>query len=309
MEIKLLARNIRLCVEVYVNSEEINGKAKLVLKQIFSKVESIFKDKASKLTLEVMRADTNKKSAKIMNTFEAHILNYLQQETSFHKTMNSLINNINIDYIVEKTVFQKNKTLRKPIQCGEIGIVIVHSSDTKDEADALKYKLLWEYNRTFLSTVGYTISTNSWPDIASQTGNLQELIFKTIFSKIDIVICVIKHKYGTPSYFNNGKRRFESGVEEEIYHALQRNSDKILTMLYICEEPLSVSLADSNAKEKVINLHQILTLLDLYKDEIVFKYYSNSDDLLQKALSDLTRNIKDHFVPIQTSRSKKSVAG
>lgn len=124
-----------------------------------------------------------------------------------------------------------------------------------------------------------------------------DIINNSIINKVDFVIAIFRHKLGTPTIdTNTGQNRAESGTAEELLTALDNTKkEKPLGMTYFYSKAPIISL-DSNDFDTI---KQEWDKLSAFKKDIsqkmIYKPYTELDDLLQTIIIDLENNIKDYF--------------
>ena len=141
-------------------------------------------------------------------------------------------------------------------------------------------------------------SVNGWEDLASQNGYSQDLINKKLINESDFVIAIFKHKLGTPTLnLSDREQKAESGTVEELLQALDNaKNNHPIGMAYFFSKAPVISL-DSPDKEKIEKEWNRLTdFKKLIQDKMLYKPYTDSNDLLMIVLKDLEKNIIDYIV-------------
>lgn len=188
-------------------------------------------------------------------------------------------------------------TKRKSKKDNGINIVIASPGDTESERkillDLLERKFRIDNHENHC---GFRIMVNGWEDLASQPGYAQDVINQKIIKESDFVIAVFKHKLGTPTKDNSGNPRAESGTAEELLQALDKSKDNHpIGMAYFFSKAPVISL-DSPDKDKI---EKDWTRLGLFKksiqDKMIYKPYTDNNDLLTMVLKDLEKNIIDYI--------------
>jgi hypothetical protein len=216
------------------------------------------------------------------------------------KLMNALSNSSkwNQDILIESpkefSIIQKRKSKEKDT----INIIIASPGDTQAERNHVLEKLEIQFRRgNHEAHCSKRLIVHGWEDLASQVGYPQDIINGQIISKMDFVIAIFKHKLGTPTIdVNTGRNRTESGTVEELMAALDNtNREKPLGMAYFYSKAPNPSF-DSSDFDKI---KQDWDRLKAFKESIIkkmiYKPYTESEDLLQAIILDLENNIKMYF--------------
>jgi hypothetical protein len=177
-------------------------------------------------------------------------------------------------------------------------IVIASPGDTETERklllDSLERKFRIDNHETHC---GFRIMVNGWEDLASQNGYAQDVINKKLIDESDFVIAIFKHKLGTPTNnLTNGGQRAESGTVEELLQALDKSkSNHPIGMAYFFSKAPVISL-DSPDKEKIEKeWNRLTSFKKSIQDKMIYKPYTDSNDLLTIVLKDLEKNIIDYI--------------
>jgi hypothetical protein len=188
---------------------------------------------------------------------------------------------------------------RKPKKKDVISVVIASPGDIDAERKMLLDTLEVRFRRdNHESHCGFRIIVTGWEDLASQNGYAQDVINKKIISESDFVIAVFKHTLGTPTKDRStGKPRSESGTAEELLHALDNsNKNHPIGMAYFYSKAPVISL-DAPEKDKIEEEWQRLTTFkNSIKDKMIYKPYTESNELIIMVLQDLEKNIIDYII-------------
>jgi hypothetical protein len=188
---------------------------------------------------------------------------------------------------------------RKPKHKDGIRVVIASAGDTNAERKILLDSLEVRFRRdNHESHCGFRIIVTGWEDLASQPGYAQDVINEKIISESDFVVAVFRHKLGTPTKDTaTGKKRAESGTAEELLQALDKSIDNHpIGMAYFFSQAPLVSL-DNPDKDKIekewIRLSEFKETI---KDRMIYKPYTDGNELISTVLKDLENNIKDYLI-------------
>ena len=202
--------------------------------------------------------------------------------------------------VTEKTKINSNSTLkRKPKNTDGIKIVIASPGDTSAERKSLLDSLEVKFRRDgHESHCGFRIMVNGWEDLASQPGYPQDLINKKIIAESDFVIAVFRHKLGTPTKDTvSGKKRADSGTVEELLQTLDSAKDNHpIGMAYFYSHAPLVSLENPdkvNIEKEWVRLSEFKEII---KEKMIYKPYTENNDLITTVLKDLEKNIIDYLI-------------
>lgn len=188
---------------------------------------------------------------------------------------------------------------RKPKRNDGVRVVIASAGDTNAERKILLDTLEVRFRRdNHESHCGFRIMVCGWEDLASQPGYAQDVINEKIISESDFVVAVFKHKLGTPTKdTTTGKKRAESGTAEELLQALDKSKDDHpVGMAYFFSQAPLVSL-DNPDKDKIEKeWNRLSEFKETIKDKMIYKPYTDSNELLSTVLIDLENNIKDYLI-------------
>ncbi|SIT31503.1 hypothetical protein SAMN05421788_110201 [Filimonas lacunae] len=167
------------------------------------------------------------------------------------------------------------------------------------ERDILLHRLSSTfYKNNHQEHCGFSIVADGWEDLASQPGYAQDVINEKLINECDFVIAVFKHKLGSATKNSDGSVRAPSGTAEELLQSLDiKKLDKPIGMTYFFHAAPVISLdaPDKQAKEE-----QWFKLQDFKKElqnRIMYKSYSDPQDLLRLVALDLEKSIKDYIIP------------
>lgn len=215
------------------------------------------------------------------------LLDYLSQKSRWNES------------IVDKSATTSAPTVskRKPLKKKTINILIASPSDVQKERELLLNYLERNFRiKGYEKATKHRITTAGWEDLAAQHGYPQDVINAIILPEIDIVVGVLKHKLGTPTVDQAGKKRAESGTAEEIYYALESDdASKVLCMVYFFSTPPVISLDDPQFANVKNNWDNLKTFKDTLKAKLIFKPYTSEDELLSLVTADIARNIEIYF--------------
>jgi hypothetical protein len=205
----------------------------------------------------------------------------------------------NKDVLLSFKVVSNKIQKRKPKKHNAVRVVIASPGDTDAERKILLDSLEVKFRRDgHESHCGYRIIVTGWEDLASQNGYAQDVINDKIIKESDFVVAVFKHKLGTPTKeISTGLQRAESGTAEELLQALDKTKDNHpIGMAYFFSKAPVISL-DSADKEKIEKEWQRLAnFKDSIKDKMIYKPYTDSNELMSIVLKDLENNIIDYIV-------------
>lgn len=180
-----------------------------------------------------------------------------------------------------------------------VNIVIASPGDTKVE----RKLLLGSLERRFRvdnheNHCGKRIMVHGWEDLASQNGYAQDVINEKIIEKMDFVVAVFKHKLGTPTKdITTGNKRSESGTSEELLKALDKsNKNHPIAMCFFHSQAPVISL-DSPDKEQIEReWNRLQKFKKSIEEQVIYKPYTDSNDLLAIVLKDIEKNIIDYII-------------
>lgn len=215
--------------------------------------------------------------------------------------MNHLSNSSrwNKDILASLKVVSSKIQKRKPKKTDAVRVVIASPGDTASERKMLLDSLEVRFRRdNHENHCGFRIIVNGWEDLASQSGYAQDVINEKVIDESDFVVALFKHKLGTPTTdTSTGLQRAESGTAEELLQALDKTKDNHpIGMAYFFSKAPVISL-DSSDKDKIEKEWQRLTdFKDSIKDKMIYKPYTDSNELMSIVLKDLEKNILDYIV-------------
>ncbi len=114
---------------------------------------------------------------------------------------------------------------------------------------------------------------------------------------MDFVVSLFKHKLGTPTVDQDtGATRAESGTVEELLQTLDySNEAHPLGMTYFYSKAPNPSLDDNNFNRIQGDWNKLKNFKNTIKDKMIYKPYTDSEELLKVILIDLEKNIIDNF--------------
>jgi hypothetical protein len=187
---------------------------------------------------------------------------------------------------------------RKPKNAKGINIVLASPGDIEQERKLILETLERRFRtESHEDHCGFRIMVNGWEQIASQNGYPQDVINKKLIAECDFVIAIFKHKLGTPTKeLATGRIRAESGTAEELLQAIDNTKkDHPIGMCYFFSTAPFISL-DSPDKDKIEKEWTRLTAFKkTIQDKMIYKPYTNPDELLNTILKDLENNILSHI--------------
>jgi len=188
---------------------------------------------------------------------------------------------------------------RRPKSNNGIQVVIASPSDTDIERSLLINSLEVRFRReNHEKHCGFRIIVNSWEDLASQPGYPQDIINEKIIDESDFVVAVFKHKLGTPTKdIKSGIIRAISGTAEELLQTLDINKNNHpIGMAYLFSKAPVVSL-DNPDKEKIeTEWNRLSKFKEEIKEKMIYKPYTNEDELITMVLNDLEKNIQEYII-------------
>jgi hypothetical protein len=236
--------------------------------------------------------------------------------TSFNSGVKSLCNIITIiiedlklssNYEIAESNEKKTKTLtsstvngkRNSINTKEIHVLIATPGDLIDERELLLNSLESKFRRSgYEARCGYRIIVRGWEELASQSGYGQDIIKSQILSQVDIVLAAFKHKLGTPTKdIETGVDRSKSGTAEELLYAIGNKEIKNppLGMAYFNIEAPKMSFDSPELKLAMSNWEKLKAFKEEIKDDVLYKSFKSSEDLLSTCCEDLVKNIEVYF--------------
>jgi hypothetical protein len=189
--------------------------------------------------------------------------------------------------------FEKTLPVLKKIK--EINVFIASPSDANVERQIILDKLETQFRRQkFEEISGGRIIVNGWEELPSQVGLPQDIINQELVQSSHIIIAIIKHKLGTPIYdrISNEKRSI-SGTVEELMFAIKRQqvNELPIGMIYFYKDRPTTDKIENPQVENEYS--EVEKFKEYIQDEMIFKYYSNVDELLQLICKDLSDNIRN----------------
>lgn len=198
--------------------------------------------------------------------------------------------------------FKKKKSKivakRKTKKAGEINIVIASPGDTQIERKFLLESLEIQFRRgNHESHCKKRLIVHGWEDLASQNGYPQDVINEKIINEVDFVVALFKHKLGSPTYNqDSGEKRAESGTAEELLQALDNSkTDHPLGMAYFYSKAPVISIDSSNLTTIKKNWDDLEKFKKRIQNQMIYKPYTESTDLMKTIIEDLEKNIIDNF--------------
>lgn len=205
----------------------------------------------------------------------------------------------NKDILSETKSISNSIEKRKSKKKGGITVVIASAGDTTAERKILLDTLEVRFRRdSHENNCGFRIMVTGWEELASQPGYAQDVINEKIISESDFVVAVFRHKLGTPTKnISTGKKRAESGTAEELLQTLDKSKkNHPIGMAYFFSQAPLVSL-DNPEKAKIEGEWTRLTeFKDTIKDKMIYKPYTDNNELMSIVLKDLEKNIKDYII-------------
>lgn len=181
---------------------------------------------------------------------------------------------------------------------GQINVVIASPGDTQTERLLLLDKLEIQFRRgNHEKHCNRRLIVHGWEDLAVQPGYPQDIINERIIKEMDFVVAVFKHKLGTPTIdLSTNRIRAVSGTVEELLQAMDNvQTSAPIGMAYFYSKAPTVSLDTPDFEIIRENWQK----LELFKKDIqakmIFKPYTEGTGLLDCIISDLEKNILDHF--------------
>ena len=187
---------------------------------------------------------------------------------------------------------------RKPKKENEIHVVIASPGDTNQIRQLLLDRLEIQFRKgNHEAHCSKRLIVHGWEDLATQNGYAQDVINEKIISEMDIVLSVFKHKLGTPTIDQeSGNQRSESGTAEELLQALDySNQNHPIGMAYFFSKAPAPSLDLPDKREIETEWNRLKEFKKSIANKLIYKPYTNDNDLLQVALQDLEKNILDYY--------------
>ena len=192
-------------------------------------------------------------------------------------------------------------TTRTPKEKDCIHIAIASPNDLMAERRLLLDSLEINFRRNnHEQHCGHRLIVHGWEDLPSQNGYAQDVINNHIIKEVDFVVSLFKHKLGTPTIdVATGIIREESGTVEELLQTLDySNRNHPLGMTYFYSKAPMVSLDAPNLQIINNEWHALETFKNTIKDKVVYKPFTNKEELMQTILKDLEENILSHFTSL-----------
>jgi hypothetical protein len=196
--------------------------------------------------------------------------------------------------IVSNTI-QKRNPKKKDL----VSVVIASPGDTDSERRMLLDSLEVRFRRdNHEDHCGFRIIVSGWEDLASQPGYPQDIINERVIAESDFVVAVFKHRLGTPTQnASTDLQRAVSGTAEELLQALDKTKeDHPIGMAYFYSKAPAISL-DSPDKDRIEKEWQRLaSFKDSIRDKMIYKPYTDSNELMSMVLKDLEKNIAGFII-------------
>ena len=214
-----------------------------------------------------------------------------------------LINNLsecsrwNRDILCNEKILQDGLLKRASKDKKGVRVVIASPGDTEIERKTLLDSLEVKFRRgNHEDHCGFRIIVTGWEDLASQPGYPQDVINQKIIQESDFVVAIFRHKLGTPTVDNQGSQRYESGTVEELLQALNKTKkDHPIGMAYFFSKAPVISL-DSPDKDRIEkDWKRLSDFKKNIQNQMIYKPYTESTDLLASVLQDLEKNIIDYI--------------
>jgi hypothetical protein len=234
----------------------------------------------------ISKSLVRKEDIKIFNDLQT-LMNHLSEASRWNK-----------DILTSENPKSNLIIKRKPKNINGIQVVIASPGDTDVERKLLLNSLEVRFRRdNHENYCGYRIIVNGWECLASQPGYAQDIINK-IIDESDFVVAVFRHKLGTPTRdTESGTVRSESGTAEELLRALDKTKkNHPIGMAYFFSEAPTVSLGDPEWKKTEKEWGRLSEFKEKIKDKMIYKSYTNEEELLSIVLNDLTNNIKSYII-------------
>ncbi|MCL2312029.1 MAG: hypothetical protein FWC41_06015 [Firmicutes bacterium] len=136
---------------------------------------------------------------------------------------------------------------------------------------------------------GFRLIVRGFEDIASQPGEPQIIINEKIIQNSDFVVAIFKHHLGTPT------PRAISGTVEELLQGLDKsNKDMPIGMAYFYSKETTIKISNvSKAKQTIQKIDKLSKFKKSIQNRMILGKWSSQNDLENKILSDLEKNITD----------------
>lgn len=204
----------------------------------------------------------------------------------------------NKDILLDTKVKSNSIGKRKPKNKEGVTVVIASAGDTIAERKMLLDTLEVKFRRdNHEANCGFRIIVTGWEDLASQPGYAQDVINEKIISESDFVVAVFRHKLGTPTKnVLTGKKRAESGTAEELLQALDKSKpNHPIGMAYFFSPAPLVSLDNPDKAKIEADWIRLSEFKDSIKEKMIYKPYTDNNELVSFVLKDLEKNIKDYI--------------
>jgi hypothetical protein len=205
----------------------------------------------------------------------------------------------NKDILVAERPESNLLTKRKPKIDNEIQVVIASPSDTAVERKILLDSLEVRFRReNHEKLCGFRIIVNGWEYLSSQPGYSQDIINEKIIDESDFVVAVFKHKLGTPTKdIESGNIRAVSGTAEKLLQTLDKNKiNHPIGMAYFFSKAPVVSLDNPDKKKIETEWNRLSKFKEEIKEKMIYKPYTNEDELITMVLNDLEKNIQEYII-------------
>lgn len=249
--------------------------------------------------------DDGMRQAKICPNCLDRITPQLKDEEQFNvlvdlKTlMNTLSSSSKWNQDVLKKIVIDYKIIenRKAKKVGVINVVIASPGDAHSERKLLLEKLEIQFRKNHEDHCNHRLIVHGWEDLASQNGYPQDVINSKIISNMDIVIALFKNKLGSATYNQTtGEQRAESGTAEELLQALDYSiKDHPLGMAYFFSKAPDISVDSVHLDNIRDEWNRLKKFRDQIKNKMIYKPFTDNNELLQTVLVDLEKNITDYF--------------
>ena len=230
-------------------------------------------------------------------------MNLSEDEKKIFEDLKLLMNEVSNSSKWDKNILEEFKYFRTSIFAkrnpkieGQINIIIASPSDLIEERKILLNELAERFRADgHEENCGYRLIVHGWENIASQNGYVQDIINSRITESMDIVLAVFKHTVGTPTLNEYGDIRAESGTIEEFLLTMDDPSTSPLGMLYFYSKAPVISLDSPDSERIKENWDKLKEFKEIMKNKVIYKLYSDANELISLVIIDLVRNIKDYF--------------
>ena len=227
------------------------------------------------------------------------LMNLLSSSSKWNKDVFEGISEI-LPQNVSKKIDVTSTTLivRKPKSTTGINIVIASPGDTQQERAVLLDRLERRFRTdNHEKHCGFRILVNGWEDLATQNGYAQDVINKKLIEESDFVISIFKHKLGTPTFDQQtGIQRAESGTVEELLQAIDNSKPTHpIGMAYFYSAAPTPSLESPDFENIKREWERLKDLKKLISTKMIYKPYTEIEELLNMILKDLEKNISDYI--------------